>query len=217
MCLGGGYTIYIFRKDTEYVNWDFHFIVDGVKKYRPLYIHQVFTCFSFFFQCVVFRGVGTFICIDRWYCFSIPLQASLTFPLPTLHRAAAAKQLLRKLDSCHCNRSQLGDDAPNFQYQRWISLWCLAGFISWKWTVSCWVFWGFFAENISRVGFILNGWWVRSYPTHSFHWFLTSWTPYWVLLLLLLFFKFCRAILSLTRVCTFFFHAHFICSFDMWY
>lgn len=40
-----------------------------------------------------------------------------------------------------------------------------------------------FAENIS-VGFIFNGWWAHSYPTHSFDWFfdwfLTSWTPYYV-------------------------------------
>lgn len=55
---GGGYTIYIFRKETEYVNWDFHFIVNGVKLYRPLYIHQVFTCFPFSFSVLFSEGLA---------------------------------------------------------------------------------------------------------------------------------------------------------------
>lgn len=56
------YTIYIFRSSAEYVNRDFHLIVDGILLYRPLCIRQV--CFSFLFCYLVFPVFLSLQCVD---------------------------------------------------------------------------------------------------------------------------------------------------------
>lgn len=151
---GVNYTIYIFRNNTEYVNRDFHSIVGGVILYRPLYIHQVFPSSPFFFQYVVFTGVGTFICIDRRYCFSIPSQASLTFP--PARSAPRGCSWTPELDSCHCDRSQLGEKKTLRTFGIRVELEMLGWFhfLKMKWKVFFFLF--LFAENIS-VGFIFTG------------------------------------------------------------
>lgn len=104
-----------------------------------------------------------------------------------------AELLSLRLIAAQRKSSELSASALKF------SLWCLAGFIFCKWGVRCLLFTG----NIS-VGFIFNGWWAHSYPSHSFDWFfdwfLTSLTPFYVVFL----FLFCLAILSWLEFAHFF-------------
>lgn len=103
--------------------------------------------------------------------------------------------------------------ALNIQHQCWISLWCLAGFIFWKWSVRCVLFCFFCSLKISQWFFFLNGWWAHYYPSHSFDWFLRHYVFFSFLFLLFFFFiavPFCLWLeFAQFFPCTFFFLSFF--------
>lgn len=114
----------------------------------------------------------------------------------------------RELELLSLRSIAAGREALNIQRQWWISLWRLAGFISWKWSVR----WFLFTGDVSVFYFYFFVWMGDGHTLSFSFWFLLFYFLHW--------FHYCRAVSSLTRVCTIFFHAHlffFFFSFDMWY
>lgn len=97
----------------------------------------------------------------------------------------------RELKSCHCDRSQLGEKALNVQHRCWIGLWWFGWFCSLR-IPQCFSFNGWWAHSILNllIGSLIDS------LCHQYH---------FMYFLFLRYFHYCRAILSLTRVCTFFF------------